>query len=105
MRMNLLFEKNISKTVAFLFVLTVNCCCFSQQMVQTSNDVKILEQKESEFIGKPLKELFKEIKPQINLVLARPENIEQASVFTFFFATKKEFSAVAGVPKKVCPHA
>ncbi|MDB5200247.1 MAG: hypothetical protein JWO92_2210 [Chitinophagaceae bacterium] len=78
--------------IVFILLFVFNSSSIGQQMVQTPKEAKILEENESEFIGKTLNDLFKEIKPQINLVLARPGWAEAASTFTFFFTSKKEFN-------------
>ena len=47
-----------------LILLLLNCSC-KAQMVQTTKDVYLLKTNEQQFINKPLKDLLKEIKPEI----------------------------------------
>lgn len=56
--------KIILKTFIILFVFA-NISCKAQQMVQTPNDVYKLKANEEQFLSKPLKNLLKEIKPEI----------------------------------------
>jgi hypothetical protein len=57
-------------------------------MVQTPEDIYLICQKDDQFIGKPLKFLFREIKPAITLVLPREGWVpEVAPLFTFFFTS------------------
>ncbi len=68
-------------------LLIVNLHCKAQQLVQTPNDVKKLRENEQLFIDKPLKNLLKEIKPELKMVRAE---IEQHSYFSFYFISHKE---------------
>lgn len=79
--------------IAF-FLLLLGACFNSQaqQIVQTPGDIFILCAKDSQFIGKPLKYLFNEIKPPIRLVLAREGWAEEAPMFTFFFTTMEVYN-------------
>ncbi|PWA11561.1 hypothetical protein [Flavobacterium laiguense] len=61
--------KNILKTIAILF-LFANNSCKAKQMVQTTKDVYLLKTNEQQFINKPLKDLLKEIKPEIKTAWA-----------------------------------
>lgn len=57
-------------------------------MVQTPKDIYLICQKDDQFVGKPLKFLFREIKPSIKLVLPREGWVpEVAPLFTFFFTS------------------
>lgn len=56
-------------------------------MVQTPNDVNKLQENEQQFINKPLKNLLKEIKPEIKLFRAE---IDQHSYFSFYFISHNE---------------
>ncbi|WP_374172820.1 hypothetical protein [Flavobacterium tructae] len=80
--------KNIIKIIPiFITLLIVNTGCKAQQMVQTPNDVNKLRENEQQFINKPLKNLLKEIKPELKLVRAE---IDQHSYFSFYFISHKE---------------
>lgn len=56
--------KIILKTFIILF-LFANISCKAQQMVQTQDDIYKLKANEEQFLDKPLKNLLKEIKPEI----------------------------------------
>jgi hypothetical protein len=56
-------------------------------MVLTQNDVNKLRENEEQFINKPLKNLLKEIKPEIKLFRAE---IDQYSYFSFYFISNDE---------------
>ncbi|PWA05282.1 hypothetical protein [Flavobacterium laiguense] len=78
--------KIILKTlILFLFI---NSSCKAQQMVQTPNDAHKLKINEQQFINKPLKNLLKEIKPEIKTASA--EN-GFPSYFSFSFIDYEEF--------------
>ena len=80
--------KNIIKIIpALLLLLIANTSCKAQQLVQTPNDVKKLKDNEQKFINKPLKNLLKEIKPEIKLFRAE---IDQHSYFSFYFISHTE---------------
>ncbi|AYN05054.1 hypothetical protein [Flavobacterium sp. 140616W15] len=76
--------KNTIKTFAILFLL-INTNCKAQQMVQTTKDVSKLKTNEQQFINKPLKNLLKEIKPEIKIGYG--SNDEGHSYFSFRFTT------------------
>lgn len=58
-------------------------------MVQTPNDAHKLKINEQKFIHKPLKNLLKEIKPEIKTVL---RTIDNASYFVFYFMIRDEMN-------------
>lgn len=78
--------KNIFKFVAVIS-LFFNYSCNAQQMVQTPNDAHKLKTFEQQFINKPLKNLLKEIKPEIKTVYG---NIGDPSYFSFRFIDSEE---------------
>lgn len=79
--------KNIIKSIpVLLLLLIVNTSC-KAQMVQIPADVYKLKENEQQFINKPLKDLLKEIKPEIKLVNAE---INQQSYFSFYFISRDE---------------
>jgi hypothetical protein len=80
------------KTTVFSFFVVFTICCPAQQMVQLPKDILTVCQKDDQFIGKPLKVLFNEIKPRIILVLFEEGGDERTSHFTFFFTTKEVFN-------------
>ena len=83
--------KYLYKPAALILFIVSSLCSRAQQMVQTPKDVIIICQKDNEFIGKPLKNLFKEIKPPIKMVFAEGGWAEQAPQFYFFFISKQGF--------------
>ena len=78
--------KNIFKTFAILLFL-INYGC-NAQMVQTPADANKLKVNQQQFINKPLKEVLKEIKPQIKTAFGNNE--EGHSFFSFFFLSPEE---------------
>jgi len=78
--------KNILKILAILFLL-INYSCKAQQMVQTPNDAHKLKTNEQQFINKPLKDLLKEIKPEIKTAYG---TLGDPSYFSFRFIDSEE---------------
>ncbi|MBF4473754.1 hypothetical protein [Flavobacterium sp. HJJ] len=77
--------KIILKTlILFLFI---NSSCKAQQMVQTPNDAYKLKTNEQQFINKPLKNLLKEIKPEIKMAYG---TLDYPSYFSFRFISSEE---------------
>ena len=68
--------KNTLKIIAILFLL-MNYSCKAQQLVQTTKDVYQLKMNNQQFINKPLRELLKEIKPQIKAAWGNNEGGNQ----------------------------
>jgi hypothetical protein len=79
--------KNTLKIFALLFLLT-NYSCKAQQMVQTPNDAYKLKTNEQLFINKPLKNLLKEIKPEIKMADATQD---YQDYFSFRFIDIEQF--------------
>ena len=71
--------------------------CFSQQLMKTINDAQKIKENQSQFINKPLKDLLKEIKPQIKCVTASPSINIYSSVgyFIFNFVDHKQIEKLA----------
>jgi hypothetical protein len=61
--------KNVIRIFAILLI-TITTSCKAQQMVQVPNDAHKLKVNEQQFIGKPLKYLLNEIKPEIKNAFA-----------------------------------
>ena len=77
-------------TATFLIVF-VNCL-FSQQLVNTVNDLYKLNENKQNFMNKPLNELLKEIKPAIKMVYGQSEentNLKHGYI-RFKFVTRNE---------------
>jgi hypothetical protein len=79
--------KNTLKIFALLFIL-LNNSCKAQQMVQTTKDVYKLKINEQQFINRPLKDLLKELKPEIKMADATRDNPDY---FSFKFINPAEF--------------
>lgn len=69
-----------------LFIL-ISSSCKAQQMVQTPNDAHKLKANELQFINKPLKNLLKEIKPEIKNAFG---TLGDPSYFSFRFINAEE---------------
>lgn len=78
--------KNILKTFAILFLL-INTSCRAQQMVQTPKDIYKLKANEQQFLNKPLKNLLKEIAPEIKTAYG---TLDYPSYFSFRFLSPDE---------------
>ncbi|WP_281921998.1 hypothetical protein [Flavobacterium collinsii] len=76
----------IFKIVTILF-LFANHICKAQQMVQTPNDVYKLKENEQQFLNKPLKNLLKEIKPEIKWAYG---SLDNPCYFAFRFISSEE---------------
>lgn len=83
--------KFLTKIVIPIFFTAITVSCYSQQMVQSQQDAKKLEINKEQFIGKPLKDLLKEIKPKIKTALGAPGSSELPSFFNFYFTAKKDY--------------
>lgn len=87
--------KNLLKILAILFLL-INYSCKAQQMVQTPNDAHKLKTNEQQFIDKPLKDLLKEIKPEIKTAYG---TLGDPSYFSFRFIDVVEFNSGRAIGK------
>jgi len=74
--------KNTLKIIAILFLL-LNFSCKAQQLIQTTKDVHQLKMNNQQFINRPLKELLKELKPQIKAAWGNNEGGNQFFSFKF----------------------
>ena len=83
--------KPLSTIFFLVFSLAIVSSCQAQEMVQKTSDTKKLEINKNQFIGKPLKELLKEIKPKIETALGSPGTNERPGFFNFYFAPKSEY--------------
>jgi hypothetical protein len=75
----------------FTFSIIISTSCYAQQMVNKTSDTKKLEINKTEFVGKPLKELLKEIGPKIETALGSPSSSEQPGFINFYFTQKKDY--------------
>jgi hypothetical protein len=78
--------KSTLKILALLFILISNSCK-AQQMVQTTKDVYKLKINEQQFVNKPLKDLLKELKPEIKAAWATQDFPDY---FSFRFRTQDQ---------------
>ncbi|MFH7015612.1 hypothetical protein [Flavobacterium sp. FlaQc-47] len=91
--------KNTIKLLAFLsFIIS---SCHAQQLVQVPNDAYKLKANEQNFINKPLKDLMKEIKPEVKFVLG---TVDSPSYFTFRFKSREELNKEATNPSAIGLH-
>ena len=74
--------KNTLKITAILFLL-LNFSCKAQQLIQTTKDVHQLRINNQQFINRPLRELLREIKPQIKAAWGNNEGGNQFFSFKF----------------------
>ncbi|WP_433778335.1 hypothetical protein [Flavobacterium anhuiense] len=86
--------KNTVKIIAAL-ALFLSIGCKAQQMVQVPADVSKLKANEQQFINRPLKNLLKEIKPEIKFVLG---TVDSPSYFSFRFLSREELSNASVKP-------
>jgi len=72
----------------FVFVTVISC---KAQMVQTVDDAKKLEINQDKFVGKPLSNLLRQIKPEIKRALILPE-VGANSYIVFNFLDNSEYN-------------
>ncbi|KIA99182.1 hypothetical protein OA93_06005 [Flavobacterium sp. KMS] len=75
----------MKKNLMFFVILLFCNSSIAQQLVHNTRQVYLLEQNKERFINKPLKDLLKEIKPEIKT--ATVFNNETSSLFGFKFTT------------------
>ncbi len=80
--------KNIFK-ILLIMTLLINCSSQSQQLVQTPDDIQKLKTNKLLFIYKPLKNLLKEVKPEIKTAFGTSGS---PSFFTFKFLSPSEIN-------------
>lgn len=80
--------KNTIKIFAILFLL-LSYGCKAQQMVQIPNEVYKLKENEKQFLNKPLKNILKEIKPDIKIAFG---TLDTPSYFVFRFINIQELN-------------
>lgn len=78
--------KNTIRIIALL-MLVISTGCKAQQMVQVPADAYKLKTNQQQFINKPLKDLLKEIKPEIKFVMG---TVDYPSYFSFRFISREE---------------
>ncbi len=75
--------KILSKISLIFFLIITGISC-KAQLVQTVADAKKLEIGKDKFIGKPLKDLLKEIKPPIKRAVLQPGGMEGVNNYVIF---------------------
>ncbi|MDX6190500.1 hypothetical protein SGQ83_14150 [Flavobacterium sp. Fl-318] len=71
-----------------ILLLFMNVACNAQQIVQLPKDAYKLKTNEQQFLNKPLKNLLKEIKPEIKTAWA---TLGEQSYFSFYFTDPEAF--------------
>ncbi len=81
--------KNMKNTIKIIVVLIllISTGCKAQQMVQIPADAYKLKTNEQKFINRPLKDLLKEIKPEIKFVMG---TVDYPPYFSFRFLSREE---------------
>lgn len=80
--------KKIFKIISLILFLS-SYSCYSQQMVMITDDLPKLKSNEQRFLNKPLKNLIKEIKPEIKTAFG---TVDTPSYFSFIFLTPAELN-------------
>lgn len=75
-----------------LILLLINVNCKAQQIVQTPKDIYKLKEKEQQFLNEPLKNLLKEIKPEIKMAYG---SLDNPCYFSFRFISAEEIKRVS----------
>jgi hypothetical protein len=74
-----------------LLTVCVLSSCFSQQLVKKQADARLIIEQKERFINKPLKDLLKEIKPEIKYASgSNAEDHGRPAFFRFKFVTKEQ---------------
>lgn len=84
-RNNLINMKKIIQLVTLSIITSFTISCTAQKMVQAPADVIKLKTYSDQFIGKPLKYLFKEIKPPLQLAYGNPEDASKFKLASISF--------------------
>lgn len=78
-----------------LLTICVLTSCFSQQLVKKQADARLIIEQKERFINKPLKDLLKEIKPELQFAYGRnAEDHGRPAFFRFMFVTKRENDSI-----------
>lgn len=84
------------KLTLILIAIFTTVCCKSQQLIKTEKDAHKIKENEKQFINKPLKDLLKEIKPQIKRVFGNPikNSYETVGYFMFNFVDLQQYDSL-----------
>lgn len=85
--------KRIMQTVTFFMITAFTISCTAQKLVQTIPDAMKLKDHSQQFVGKPLKYLFTEIKPSLELSYGNPEDASENKLasISYCFVDLTEF--------------
>lgn len=88
--------KNYLIIILILCLIGSPLACKSQQLIQKPSDIINLKQDNSRFIGKPLKDLLKEIRPAIRTVSATSTNNQHSKngYIIFRFVNRTEIDTI-----------
>lgn len=88
--------KNYLNIIFVICLISSTLACKSQQLIQKPSDIINLKQDNSRFIGKPLKDLLKEIRPAIRTVSATSTNNQHLKngYIIFRFVNRTENDAI-----------
>jgi hypothetical protein len=74
-----------------LLTICILTSCFSQQLVKKQADARLIIEQKERFINKPLKDLLKEIKPEIKNAFGYDAGASgRPAYFRFKFVTKEQ---------------
>jgi len=83
--------KYLLKVLILSFIILCSISCRSQ-MIQTVSDLNKLDSNKTEFIGKPLDSLFKEIKLEIKSAVLSPGGFSmRPSYIIFYFVSNSDY--------------
>ena len=78
-----------------LLTICVLTSCFSQQLVKKQADARLIIEQKERFINKPLKDLLKEIKPEIQFASgSNAQDHGRPAFFKFMLVTKRESDSI-----------
>ena len=88
--------KNLRNSLTLIILLLINSQCTGQLLMNTFADAKKLKANEQLFVDKPLKDLLKEIKPEIKMVTANPSenNTTRLGYLIFRFVDIETFDSL-----------
>jgi hypothetical protein len=83
------------RPILIIISLVVYTSCFSQQLVKKQADAKLIIEQKERFINKPLKDLLKEIKPELQYASgSNADDHGRSAYFRFMFVTKRENDSI-----------
>lgn len=82
----------MKKIITILTIMLLAHTAYSQQLVQNINDIYRLKDNEVQFINRPLKDLLKEIRPEIKIAFP----YDNPTFFDFRFITSEQLQRDEG---------